>query len=895
MPSFMQPQAMSQGIMGSLAPQGVPGRPPMMQQPMNTFMGPQPIGQQPMGAPMGPQTNPQMGQPMMGGLPPNQNFNAGYAPQAQEFMPYGGDAENRAQFSNFMSGLDGFNQPQTPPLGQPMAQTGPQMEQFQYPVAMEAGGVVDAPRTTDVRGQFHKLAYINRDEEALLRGLGGTGESGPKGIPAFPPDGSGYGGYGTESSSTSGSGGNKDTSSKSTSGPVGRSGSDQGQRDAISSSKGRQDGPGSETEGNNMGPKSDPQSKDRDDGPPSKNTATKATAPDTRDRTQAPSKPNPGDIATGGFGTSNNSNSGGTAKPGPSSLDSYTQNDRDVIGLDREMFNAINANNSFNQMVNSKDKNKNTFDQAAIRDPLSFPGLGDVQNSVTDAVNLEAPKYTSYLSTQGPAPVTATTPINPAYSTTYDVNKDRLAKFNVGPVEQYEDTDMSPEARLARSYAYGMDLEKNPPRDKFGNPVAPGQAKFLDDKDWWDGGGKGRAGPDFQTNDQQANNTSNSKDNLGSALGLTPLGSGRDPTGLAGFVDKGGFIGNILSGILNPQPLTDEQREAQRLNNERMMSERDGGGNGGGQGISGGIGGGITTPKCPDGFIYDQVAKACVPDNRNLVGGFSGRAETLDDILARQGNLNSSTMYGQSTPTAPQIVIAPQRPSAPVLFMENGGNPMVEKIMAAIRAQESEGSGGYSAVGQMTPKGNRAYGADQVMDFNVGPWTEKHFGKKLTPQEFLANKEAQDAVARGEIGRLFEQYQNPEDVASVWYSGKPLKGNTNFDKTSNQDVPSYVASVMARIGAQGGEQTQEETAANAIASLLQSSPAPSIKSSSSIKSSGDKKSKNMQSMAILNELMGSNRTTRTPPDIKINPAPKANEDRLGSAVNNFLSSLGSMS
>ena len=873
MPSFMQPQAMSQGIMGSLAPQGVPGRPPMMQQPMNTFMGPQPIGQQPMGAPMGPQPNPQMGQPMMGGLPPNQNFNAGYAPQDQEFMPYGGDAENRAQFSNFMSGLDGFNQPQTPPLGQPMAQTGPQMEQFQYPVAMEAGGVVDAPRTTDVRGQFHKLAYINRDEEALLRGLGGTGESGPKGIPAFPPDDGNTGasspgmGHADNSSSTSGSGGNKDTSSK------------------DKSSKGRQDGPGSETEGNNMGPKSDTKSKDRDDRPPSKNTTTKATAPVTRDRTQAPSKPNPGDIATGGFGTSNNSNSGGTTKPGPSSLDSYTQNDRDVIGLDREMVNAINANNNFNQMVNSKEKIQNTFDKAAIRDPLSFPGLGDVQNSVTNAVNLDTPKYTSYLSTQGTPPVTP-----PAYSTTYDVNKDRLAKFNVGPVDQYEDTDMSPEARLSRSYAYGMDLEKNPPRDKFGNPVAPGDAKFLDSKDWIDGGGKGRAGPDFQSNSQQANNTSNSKDNFGSALGITPLGSGRDPTGLAGFIDKGGFIGNILSGILNPQPLTDEQREAQRLNMDRLTNERaDGGGNGGGQGISGGIGGGITTPKCPDGFIYDQVAKACVPDNRGLVGGFSGRAETLDDILARQGNLNSSTMYGQSTPTAPQIVIAPQRPSAPVLFMENGGNPMVEKIMAAIRAQESEGSGGYSAVGQMTPKGNRAYGADQVMDFNVGPWTEKHFGKKLTPQEFLANKEAQDAVARGEIGRLFEQYQNPEDVASVWYSGKPLKGNTNFDKTSNQDVPSYVASVMARIGAQGGEQTQEETAANAIASLLQSSPAPSIKSS------GDKKSKNMQSMAILNELMGSNRTTRTPPDININPAPKANEDRLGSAVNNFLSSLGSMS
>ena len=102
------------------------------------------------------------------------------------------------------------------------------------------GNSKNAPRETFINDQRHMLAYINPFEEDLLRNYGGTGQPGPRGIPAFPPDGSNYGGYGTESSSsTSGKdeGADKDkskgTSSKSTSGPVGRSGSDQGQRDAI--------------------------------------------------------------------------------------------------------------------------------------------------------------------------------------------------------------------------------------------------------------------------------------------------------------------------------------------------------------------------------------------------------------------------------------------------------------------------------------------------------------------------------------------------------------------------------------------------------------------------------------------------------------------------------------
>ena len=97
----------------------------------------------------------------------------------------------------------------------------------------------------------------------------------------------------------------------------------------------------------------------------------------------------------------------------------------------------------------------------------------------------------------------------------------------------------------------------------------------------------------------------------------------------------------------------------------------------------------------------------------------------------------------------------------------------------AIASIESAGSGDYSALGPITAKGNRAYGRYQIMDFNIGPWTEKYLGRRLTPEEFLASKEAQDAVFAGEFGGNVEKYGNPQDAASVWFTGKPVATGGN--------------------------------------------------------------------------------------------------------------------
>lgn len=114
-----------------------------------------------------------------------------------------------------------------------------------------------------------------------------------------------------------------------------------------------------------------------------------------------------------------------------------------------------------------------------------------------------------------------------------------------------------------------------------------------------------------------------------------------------------------------------------------------------------------------------------------------------------------------------------------------------------------ESGGRYDAVGPPTKNGGRAYGKYQVMDFNVGPWTEEVLGKRMTPQEFLASPKAQDAVFNAKFGSYVKEYGSPQDAASVWFSGRPLSeaGNASDGYTT---VPEYVKKFTAALG-QGGQ------------------------------------------------------------------------------------------
>jgi len=122
----------------------------------------------------------------------------------------------------------------------------------------------------------------------------------------------------------------------------------------------------------------------------------------------------------------------------------------------------------------------------------------------------------------------------------------------------------------------------------------------------------------------------------------------------------------------------------------------------------------------------------------------------------------------------------------------------LSKLISAIGQYESGGN--YKALGPVIPsgayEGDRAYGKYQVMGKNIPSWTKQALGYSMTPQQFLADTDAQDKVAEHFIGANLDKYGTPEDVAAVWLSGRPLAGNNASDLATGVTVPQYVKNVM---------------------------------------------------------------------------------------------------
>lgn len=101
----------------------------------------------------------------------------------------------------------------------------------------------------------------------------------------------------------------------------------------------------------------------------------------------------------------------------------------------------------------------------------------------------------------------------------------------------------------------------------------------------------------------------------------------------------------------------------------------------------------------------------------------------------------------------------------------------VNDAMQRIAKVESQGSGGYNAIGPVVKKGDykgqKAVGKYQVMQGNIGPWTKEALGQTLTPTQFLNSPQAQDAVARYFLQKAYDKYGTWNDAASVWFTGQP--------------------------------------------------------------------------------------------------------------------------
>lgn len=103
-----------------------------------------------------------------------------------------------------------------------------------------------------------------------------------------------------------------------------------------------------------------------------------------------------------------------------------------------------------------------------------------------------------------------------------------------------------------------------------------------------------------------------------------------------------------------------------------------------------------------------------------------------------------------------------------------------------------ESSNNYSAIGPATKDGDRAYGKYQVMGANIPEWTQAALGKAMTPEQFLADPRAQDAVFDHQFGGYLTKYGNPQDAASAWFTGKPQAEGANAKDITGTSGSQYV-------------------------------------------------------------------------------------------------------
>lgn len=138
-----------------------------------------------------------------------------------------------------------------------------------------------------------------------------------------------------------------------------------------------------------------------------------------------------------------------------------------------------------------------------------------------------------------------------------------------------------------------------------------------------------------------------------------------------------------------------------------------------------------------------------------------------------------------------------------------------------------ESGGKYDLLGPVTKTGDRAYGKYQVMGANIPEWTKEILGQPMSPEEFIKNPQAQDAVFQGKFGQYVEKY-GPEGAAQAWFAGPGGVGKLDRKDQLGTSVESYGKRFMAGIGGQPPQIAQPPVGAPLSLAPPPASPMPSF-------------------------------------------------------------------
>lgn len=183
----------------------------------------------------------------------------------------------------------------------------------------------------------------------------------------------------------------------------------------------------------------------------------------------------------------------------------------------------------------------------------------------------------------------------------------------------------------------------------------------------------------------------------------------------------------------------------------------------------------------------------------------------VDDRIATSAEKDNSA-YNDSIIKALLGGSGSPSPSAAVMPTTTGaGNEMAatspavaggpEAYRNAIASIESAGSGDYAAVGPTHPKLGRALGRYQIMEANIGPWSQEALGRAVTPEEFMADPKLQDAIFDKKFGGYVQQY-GPEGAAQAWIGGPGGVGKLGRKDSLGTSVGAYGSKFLNALGPQ---------------------------------------------------------------------------------------------
>jgi hypothetical protein len=188
---------------------------------------------------------------------------------------------------------------------------------------------------------------------------------------------------------------------------------------------------------------------------------------------------------------------------------------------------------------------------------------------------------------------------------------------------------------------------------------------------------------------------------------------------------------------------------------------------------------------------------------KDFVGAYSQMTNALNNQQILR--INRDKWRGPSDPDLAPIYSPFEHPDpnspgvgSVTLPKITAGKPNQRQLLYRKGIQSIESGGNYKAVGPET-KGDHGYGAYQIMGKNVGPWTKDVLGQALTPHQFLASPEAQDAVFDAKFGQYVNQF-GEKGAAEAWFGGPGSVGKTRSMDVNRTTVGGYGDRFMQALG-----------------------------------------------------------------------------------------------